>query len=129
MHRRAGQHAGPLPIDHGQPFDAGVPRLLRRKVYDELHPAVGKLRVRVLALHTDVQLALEGAVAVGGPQLAGLLVPGALQVPAADQPPAPDVEDVGKVRLDRDFEDQPDRIGRIANEVIVLVDSLENRSV
>ena len=120
----AGEHAGALAIDHGQPLDAGVPALLGCEVDDELHPAVGKLRVRVFALDTHVQLALERAVGVGRAQLAGLLMPRALQVAAAHQALAPDVEDVGEVRLDGDLEDQADRMGRIADQVIVLVDAL-----
>ena len=125
----AGEHAGALAIDHGQPLDAGVPGLLGCEVDDELHPAVGKLRVRVFALDTHVQLALERAVGVGRAQLAGLLMPRALQVAAAHQALAPDVEDVGEVRLDGDLEDQADRMGRIADQVIVLVDALEDRAV
>src|SRR2546421_6162570 len=56
-------------------------------------------------------------------------MPRALQVAATDQAFAPDVEDVGKVRLDGDLEDQADRMRRIADQVIVLVDALEDRAV
>src|SRR5207237_9862001 len=56
-------------------------------------------------------------------------MPRALQVAAADQSLAPDVKDVGEVRFDGDLEDQADRMGRIADQVIVLVDALEDRAV
>src|SRR5207244_9631665 len=56
-------------------------------------------------------------------------MPRALQVAAAHQAPAPDVEDVGEVRLDGDLEDQADRMRCIADQVIVLMDALEDRAV
>ena len=125
----ARQHPGALAVDHGQPFDTGVPGLLWFEVDHELHPAVGKLRVGVLPLDAHVQLALERAVRVGRPQLARLLVPGALQVATAQQPLAPDVEDIGEVGLDSNLEDQADRMRRVADQVVVLVDPFEDRAV
>ena len=129
LHRITGKDAGALSVDDGQPLDAGMPGLLGREVDHELHPAVGELGVRVLAVYAHNQLPLEGAVAVSGAQLACLLMPRALQVAPAHQPPAAHVEDIGEVRFDRQLQDQPDRVARKADQVIVLVHALKNRAV
>ena len=52
-----------------------------------------------------------------------------MQVASPDQPPPPDVEDIRKVRFDRDLEDQPHRLGGVVDQVVVLVDALKNRAV
>ena len=118
-----------MPVDHGQPVDARMPGLLGCQTDDKLHPAVCKLRMRCRPLDHDDQLPLECPIDIGGAQLTRLFVPGTLQVASTDQPPPPDVEDVGKIRLDGDLEDQPHRVGRVVDEVVVLMNTLENRAV
>src|SRR2546430_437726 len=129
VHRTAGEYPSPMPVDHWQPSDAGMPCFLRGETDDKLHSAIGKLRVRARALDHDDQIPFERLVDIGGAQLARFFVPGTLQIAPPDEAPPPDIEDIGKVRFDCDFEDEADRLGSIVDQVVVLVYALENRSV
>ena len=85
--------------------------------------------MRLLALDRNDQLPLKAPVRVGGAQLAGFLVPRALQIAPSHQAPAAHVEDVGEVRFDGDLQDEADRVTGKADEVVVLVHALENGAV
>src|ERR671937_2573661 len=85
--------------------------------------------MRLRALYHDHQLSLETPIDIGGAQLAGLLVPGALQIAAPDEALAADIEDIRKIRLDRHLEDQANRVGGVVDQLVVLVDAFEDRPV
>jgi hypothetical protein len=119
----------PLRVDQRQPAQAGMPGAFRGHLGDEHEPAVGELDGTVRAIRLDHELAREIAVDVGGPQLASRAIPAGVDLAAADELPALDVEDVGEVGFDRDLDRQPHDAPGVVDDVVVLVDATRDRPV
>ncbi len=106
-----------------------MPDALGRDLGDEDQAAVGELRRRIGLVDGDDQLSPEVAVDVLRPELAAGAEPAGVQLTAADEGIAPDVEDVGEVGVDLDLDRQPDRAAAVVDDVEVFVDAARDGPV
>ena len=111
------------------PEDAGVPRGAGLEGQPEQNAAVGELRVGAGVDDVDPEAAFEGVVAVARREPALALVPLALERAPAHELTPLDVEQVGKVAFEADFDLEVDGAGTVVGQVVVLVHAVADGAV